>query len=1101
MKFFSKSALYRATSLESAAVAVAMLGVMSVATPAYAQDAAAPAAPQAAECADENANSVCDSEEGTQIIVTGSRIRQPNLESANPVAVMTGEEFFESGNPNVGDQLNDLPQLRNTFSQQNSTRFLGTRGINLLDLRGLGTSRTLVLVNGRRHVAGDILVNGVSPDVNTIPTDLIERVDVVTGGASAVYGSDAVAGVVNFILKDNYEGVQMRGQAGISKYGDAGNQYFSVLAGENFGSDDAGNIAVNLEYSRSSAYYASGRPDFAQNDAFVITETDPAGSLNGAAGAFDRTFYRDIRSTTISLGGQIGIRYPNSLTPCGADALGAAYTCAFLFQPDGSLIPQTGTRVGLAPNGNFVGGNGSNSREGQLLTFSPDLQRYSANVVGHYELSPALVPFFEAKYSRTEAYGSQSGPFFSQGQTLGDNLTVAGLNDRSYASTTSAANGSVNREGIRLDNPYLSAQARSLLTAQMTAAINANVNPNTGAAFTTAAASQANKALLLSQIDNGSARFSLRRNWVDLGIRDEKIVRETYRIVAGARGDFNDDWSYELSFNYGEHKESNSIIGNVNRQRFLLAIDSVRDTNGNIVCRSQINSAYAGTDRGGNPATLASDIAACVPINPFGQGSVSDAAKRYLLVNSRAEGKITQFDVMGFVAGDTSGFFNLPGGPVAFSLGGEYRRETNYYDLDDLTQAGYAFYNAIPEFTAPAFEVKEAFGEIQLPILKDAPFFQELTLKANGRIADYKGATGTVYAYGAEAVWKPIEDVTLRGTYARSVRAPNLSELYSSQSQNFAPGFSDPCSDRNLASGSSNRVANCNAAGRPAGYDYVYSSSLEIISGGNPNLEAETSNSYTAGVLLQPRFAPGLSISADFYDITVNNVITSIGSAQTIVNLCYDSSSLDNPFCGLFQRAGASGGPRGEIPFRILESSLLQSTANFAKLKVRGIDAQVNYRQTFDFGTLRLGAIWTHQLVNESYTNPSDPTFRNVFIDELGDPSDQVNLTASLEMGKLTLGYQGRWIGGMYLNTYEDYNSVNGLAPQNTDYAPIKLYPNVMYHDVRLGLDVTDSLNLYAGVDNVADKKPPYGLTGVGAGSGIYDVRGRFMYVGFSAKF
>lgn len=1083
---------------QSALFAIALAGLGHAGT-AYAQDNASP---QADSCADANSNGVCDSDEaGAQIVVTGSRIKQPNLEGANPVAVITGEEFFESGNPNVGDQLNDLPQLRNTYSQQNSTRFLGTRGINLLDLRGLGTSRTLVLVNGRRHVAGDILVNGVSPDTNTIPADLIERVDVVTGGASAVYGSDAVAGVVNFILKDNYEGVQLRGQGGISKYGDAGNQYASVLAGTNFGADDAGNIAINLEYAKSDAYYASNRPAFSHNDAFVITETDAAGSVNGAAGTFDRTFYSDIRSATISLGGQVAVRYPNSLTPCGADYSGAAYTCSFLFQPDGSLVQQTGTRVGLGPNGNFLGGNGTSSREGQLLTFTPNLKRYTANLIGHYEFSPAFVPFVEAKYSRTEARGSVSGPFFSQGQTLADGITVSGLNDRSYASTTSAANGTVNREGIRLDNPYLSAAARATLAAQFTAAVNANINPNTGTAFTTAAASVANKALLLAQIADGSFRFSLRRNWVDLGIRDENIVRETYRIVGGVKGDFNDDWSYELSFNYGQHKEVNTIIGNVNRQRYLLAVDTARNANGNIVCRSQLNSAYAGSDRGGNPAQLAADIAACVPLNPFGEGSVSDAAKKYLLVDSRAEGKITQFDAMGYIAGDTSGFFNLPGGPVAFSVGGEYRRETNAYDLDDLTQAGYAFYNAIPSFTAPSFEVKEAFGEIQLPILKDVPFFHELTVKANGRVADYKGATGTVYAYGGEAVWKPVQDLTLRGTYSRSVRAPNLSELYSAQGQNFAPSFTDPCSARNLASGSANRVANCTAAGAPAGYDYVYSSSLEIVSGGNPDLQAETSDSYTAGILLEPRFIPGLSISADYYDITVNNVITSIGSAQTIVNLCYDSTTLNNPFCALFQRAGSAGGPRGEIPFRILEGSLLQGVANFAKLKVRGIDTQVDYRHQFDFGTLRLGAVWTHQLKNESYTNPSDPTFRNVFIDELGDPSDQVNFNASLKVGKLTVGYQGRWIEGMYLNTYEDYNSVNGLPPQNTDYAPIVKYPNVMYHDVRMALDVTDALNLYVGMDNVADKKPPYGLTGVGAGSGIYDVRGRYMYVGFNTKF
>jgi outer membrane receptor protein involved in Fe transport len=1090
MKLSKKSAL-------RLGIAIVPFGIAALgfAAPALAQDKPAPEiCKEVGKCADtSNANDT------TQIIVTGTRIKQPNLESANPVAVLTGEQVFARGEVNLGDQLNDMPQLRNTWSQQNSTRSLGTRGINILDLRGLGSSRTLVLVNGRRHVAGDILLNGVSPDINTIPADLIDRVDVVTGGASAVYGSDAVAGVVNFILKDHYEGVQTRGQAGISKYGDAGSQYISVLAGKNF-ADGRGNIAISAEYSHNERYYGSERPAFSHVDGFVVTETDPAGSTNGAAGGFDRTYYQDIRSATISLGGMVAVRYPNALTPCGADYSGAAFTCAFLFQPDGSLVAQTGTRVGLGPNGNFIGGNGYSGREGKLLTFQPDLQRYNFNLIGHFEVSPAFVPFVEAKYSQTKAFGSVSGPFFSQGQTLGDSVTVAGVNDRSYASTTSAANGSVNREGIRLDNAYLSATARTTLAAQFTAAVNAGINPNTGTAFTTSAASVANKNLLLAQIADGSFRFSLRRNWLDLGIRDENIKRETFRVVAGVRGDFNDDWHYEVSANYGEHKETNVIAGNMNRQRYLLAVDSVRNSAGQIVCRSQVDAAYGGTDRAGTASVLAADIAACVPINPFGEGSVTDAARRYLTMSTVATGKITQFDLLGYVSGDTSGFFNLPGGPLAFSVGGEYRRETNAYDLDKATQAGYAFYNAIPSFSSPAFEVKEAYGELQAPILKDVPFFHELSLKGSGRIANYKGSTGTVYAYGGEAVWAPIQDITFRGTYSHSVRAPNLSELYSAQGQNFAT-VTDPCSLRNLATGSATRSANCTAAGRPSDYDYVYSSSLEIISGGNPGLKAEKSNSYTAGVRLEPRFIPGLSLSVDWYDITVNNVITSIGSAQSIMNLCYDSPTLNNPFCGLFQRAGASGGSRGEIPFRILEGSLLQASANFAKLKVRGIDTELDYRHQFDFGTLTAGLVWTHQIKNESYTNPADPTFVNVFVGELGDPVDQVNLNLSLKRGRATIGYQARWISAMYLNTYEDFNSVNGLPPQNTDYAPIKKYPNVIYHDVRFGFDVSDKLNLYLGVDNVADKKPPYGLSGVGAGSGIYDVRGRYMYAGFKTSF
>ena len=1054
-------------------IAGSVIGLaLGVAMPSFAQDQAAETVTPADEA----------EEEGGLILVTGSRIRQPNLESANPVAVITGQQVFETGNISVGDLLNELPQLRSTFSQQNGTRFLGTRGLNLLDLRGLGTQRTLVLVNGRRHVGSDVLSNGVSVDTNTIPSDLIERIDVVTGGASAVYGSDAIAGVVNFILKDDFEGIQARGQAGLSKYKDAGNQFVSITAGQNFGSDGQGNIAISAEYAHSSDFYAAQRPTLRNNRGFVIIEIDPAGSVNGAAGGVDRAFFTDIRSSTLGLGGSVAVFQNQTLAPCGR-AGGSVFTCSFQFQPDGSLIPQTGSRIGVGPNGSFQGGNGLRFREGQLLALSPDLQRYSVNVIGHYEVSPAFVPFFEAKYVRSEAFGSQSGPFFSQGGTLGDQG---------------------GRERIRLDNPYLSTQARTLLTQQFTAASAARVNPNTGPIASTPAGNAA-LATQIGQIAAGTFRFSLRRNWTDFGIRDEDITRETYRGVLGIRGDFNDDWNYEVFANYGEHKEKNIIAGNVNIQRYLLGVDTTRDLNGNIVCRSSLSPSTTISYVTGSPLSagddprLAADIAACVPINPFGVGSVTQAAKNYVLVDSVATGKISQLNVGGFVTGDTSGFFNLPGGPVGFSVGAEYRRETLRYELDDLTQEGYAFYNAIPTFSSPAFEVKEAFGEVQIPLLKDVPFFQELTLRGNGRVSDYNGATGTTYSYGGEVTWKPIQDITLRGTYARAVRAPNLSEVFSPAGQNFATVV-DPCSQRNLATGSANRVANCNAAGRPAGYDYVYTASLEIKSGGNPTLTEESSDSYTGGVLLQPSFIPGLSLSADYYNITVNQVISAV-TAQQILNLCYDSPDLNNPFCPLFTRSTAATGPAGEIPFQVLEGSLIQSSANFAKLKVSGIDAQIDYRYIDGDWTYNFNGQYTHVLKNDSFTNPQNPAFKNRIIEELGDPQDQVNFNVSVKYKDFTFGTQVRWISSQYLNTYEDFNALNGLPPQNTDYAAVQRYPATAYMDIRGAVDVTEDFNIYVGVDNVFNRMPPFGLTGVGGGSGIFDNRGQYFYTGVVAKF
>jgi outer membrane receptor protein involved in Fe transport len=994
------------------------------------------------------------------IVITGSRIRRPNLDSGAPITTVSGAEFFQTGKVSVGDILNELPQLATTFSQQQSTRFLGTRGLNLVDLRNLGTSRTLVLVNGRRHVAGDVLNSGVSVDINTIPTDLIQSVDVITGYGSSIYGSDAIAGAVNFKLRQDYQGVQLRGQSGVSQYGDGGNQYVSVLAGQNF-ADGRGNIAVNLEYAQQSKYFSSGRPALRQANGLVTVDSDTGASSDGNP---DRIFLRDIRSSTISLGGLYRVASPTGA--CGRDPLGAPYNCSYFFQPDGTLTQQTGQRVGLAPTGSFLGGNGYSGREGELSLLTPRLRRYSANALGHFEISDALVPFFEAKYVRSEAQGSQSGPFFSQGTTLGD----------------PAATG--NREQILLSNPYLTTQARAQITALRTAAG-------------------------LASTDN--TRVSISRNWLDFGIRDEKLIRETYRGVVGVRGTFNDDWSYEVSANYGEHHEKNKIISNVNVQRYLLGIDSVRNAAGQIVCRSQVNPAAAiayvqnADGTAANPALLASDIAACVPINPFGQGTLSQAARDYVQVDSRANGKITQFVASGFVTGDSSQLFELPGGPVGFSVGAEYRRETLKYELDDLTQQGYAFYNAIPSFGAPSFGVKEAYAEIRVPLLKDVPFFQELTLSGSGRISDYKGATGTVYSYGGQAEWRPIRDVLLRGTYQRAIRAPNLTELYSAQGQNFAPAPNDPCAARNLSAGSSTRAANCAAAGRPANYDFVYNQSLSIVSGGNPNLTEETSDNYTVGTVITPSFAPGLSLSVDYYTITVNKVISSI-DAQTILNNCYDSSDLNNPFCSLFSRAGAGGGPRGEGAFQVLEDSLLASTFNFAKLKARGLDAELAYRH--DFGPFAAGfrANYTRVLQRDDFTNPNDASFADRIMSEAGTPKDRLTVNVDGTAGKLTLGYQLRWVGKQVFGAAENTYTVNG-PPQNPDYSSPRFYGNVFYHDIRGEVAVNDQFALYGGVDNLLNRFGPFGSTGIGASldnvgnTGLYDNKGRSFYAGFRAKF
>ncbi len=1030
---------------------------LAVATPAYAwqnEDQECTAEEQAAGTCTPPVAPVAESEAGGAITVTGSRIRRPNIESTVPITTVTGEEFHETGQVSVGDVLNELPALRSTFSQANSTRFLGTAGLSLLDLRGLGTVRTLVLQNGRRHVAGDVLGSGFTTDVNAIPTDLIERVDVVTGGNSAIYGSDAIAGVVNFVLRRDYEGVQLRGQAGFSKYGDAGAYFTSVLAGHNF-ADGRANVTINLEYARQDDTYPGRRRNISRLNTLLQVDNDPPGAP--ADNEFDFIFFEDLRPTIFDNGGTVYFCC-NFIDPVGNPNIGGSglFVVPYLFRPDGTLVPQTGTDfVGRSYFGYFIGGNGTNGREGTQLGLLPRLDRYAANLLAHYEVSPLLDLFVEAKYSRTDSLGNASGPFFT------------------------ASSGSP-RDVWFTDNPFLNPQARSTIL------LNQGLNPATDESY-----------------------FYLLRNVVELTNREEDARRETYRIVVGARGDFNEDWSYEISANYGRLDERTRILGNVNVQRYLLAIDAVRAPNGQIVCRASIDpTARIAYENAFDPAfaqaTLAADVAACVPINLFGEGNISDAARNYLLQDSQADGRLTQTVFNAFLSGDSSQWFELPGGPVGFAIGAEYRRQTLFYQQDAATAAGVTFYNAIPTIDPPAFEVKEAFAELRLPILRDVPFFQDLTFSGAVRVADYRGATGTVYAYNVGGEWAPIRDIRFRANYSRAVRAPNSGELFTPEGVNFAPGFLDPCSLSNRGGGPNptTRAANCLADGVPAAYDFQYTSSLRVRSGGNPDLNAERSDSWTAGAVIQPRFIPGLAISVDYYDITVNNVISAV-TPQNIVDICYDSADINNQFCDLFDRNPGPGlGPAQEIPGRIFEGNLLQAPVNFASLRTRGIDAELNYRRNIGrLGLLSARINYTHVFQNDQFLNPVDPGRADQILLELGNPQDEVNANFSLDTGLFTFGYQLRYIGKMVTNAFEDFFSVQGRPPANPDRDNIRFYPEVWYHDVRVAIDPNEHLNVYFGIENLFDRDPPFGLTGIGPGSGIYTNIGRRFYAGAVVRF
>ena len=977
------------------------------------------------------------------IIVTGTRIKRPNLESPVPITSITNDELTQQGQVTVGDALNDLPALRSTFSQQNSGRFIGTAGQNFLDLRGLGTTRTLVLVNGRRFVSespGDFIV-----DVDNIPQDLIDRIDVVTGGESAIYGSDAVAGVVNFVLKRNFDGLRVRGQEGISKYGDRNVGFVSTTIGRNF-ADGRGNIAVDLEYTHAEPLNFRDRSHFANVCGFEPNEnTRGEASLpNGSDNIPDRIFVCGIRNPFVTTGGNVAV-----LTTSGQN---------LSFDPAGNLVvtPPADRSFLQFSGGTVISNNpliGSTLRETGQLAVGRD--RYQANLLGHYDVSDAFKPFIEGTFTYQKVR-QEFQPSFFQGRLAG-------------------FFGPVGVQGITV--PSLSC-SNAFLTPQNIAALRANgfcVTRNT---------------------------IPLNRFNVDLGARKEIDYRRTYRIVAGVTGDFLQDWHYEVSLNYGHHHATNAQLNDLlladqfgNPAGFTLAVDAVRDANGNIVCRSTL------TDPGNG----------CVPIDLFGENRASPEAIAFVNRTSHLFQSATEVDGLGYVSGSSAQWFSLPGGPIGFSLGLEYRRETAESHADPVSASGGTFFNAFPPFNPPAFKVFEGFGELNVPILKDLPLVHELTVSGAARESHYNTSAGHTFAWNVNAIYSPVRDIRFRGNYSKSVRVPTLSDLFTPPTVNFN-FVTDPCDQ--LAAGGinagSNRTGNCAALGvpttilagspcadatHPVGSPFTNcianSQTIEITSAGNPNLTAETGKSLTLGAVITPRFLPNFNLSVDYFRINVTNLISVLG-AQQILNLCVDQPSVNNQFCPLIN-------PRDQFGLFAQPSALLSAGVNFARQISRGIDFDLSYTHRFANGhRLNLRGFATYTLERTNFTDPTNPNFGNRILSELGDPVFSGTAIAGYTIGGLDLRYTLRYIGSMTDFNFEDTHSFEGRPPQNADVADQGHINTgaVWYHDIRVGYTLKKKYEFYAGVDNIFNRLPPLGLTGSGAGSAIYTNYGRFMYAG-----
>lgn len=959
------------------------------------------------------ASAAAQTEDGTvqELVVTGSRIPRPNLDQPTPVSTVTTALIQNAGTSNLGDVIAQLPALSYSGTVRgNGNSFGDAGGLNFPDLRDLGTSRTLTLVDGKRHVAGDAGDSAV--DLNSIPTALVERVEVITGGASAIYGSDAVSGVINIITKKNFDGVEAQVEYGRPWEGDYGRNTSAYLTvGKNFDNERA-NFTFTGFWDQTKGVKATDIRSLKNYGAIVVSPPFD--------GQPDRRLVPYLLSEFID---------ENSVL-LGLDLNSGALSPIAGFTTNGTPVTQP-TRLGTNSTafGAFSGPCATCFQGEDWVLLSPPTNRRGLASTFRYAITPNLNFTIEGKFVQTKV-ADYVQPSFSFGD---------------YA--------------LEPDNAFITPAIQARLDAA-----GPDVLP------------------LISRF-NG-----------DVGARTNNITRETWRFVTGLNGKFETgfaDITWELSYNRGQTsniiKSRNSLIpGN-----FEAALDAVVDpASGQIRCRVDVPAAqYAGYAA---PQKMTDET--CVPFNPFGQQN-SQAALEYVRHEAYRTHKIDQEVISATFGFDTSKFFNLPGGPVGFAGGFEYRKEDSENINDPFIKAGFSDTAPQPDASG-GFDVKEVFLETRLPLFADRPFLEELTLDAAVRYADYS-TVGDATAWKAGFVYAPVRDLKFRGTYSEAVRAPNITEAFLPSTSAFF-SVEDPCDAADIGR-DPDRAANCRALGVPTGFVANDNQSILGTSSGNASLKPEKATSWTVGLVVQPRWTPNLSITLDYYNIEIEDAITFI-DPQDIVNNCVDASGgPDQSFCSLFTR------DPGTHDVDFVASTYL----NASKLATSGWDLTVAYQRGIDDLTARFGPLRrldgnvtvsitaNHLDKQRLFAFQDRPDEEQINELSLGNPEWKLLSNITYEQGPVRIGWKSRFVSrSVRFNRDPERDGAEALSPSQIE--------PVWYHDVIVRWKLPsrfEAFELYGGVNNVFDEEPPLGVVQGLGDDGIYDLNGRYAFVGLKARF
>ncbi len=1014
-----------------------------IASPALSQTAPAAAAP-----ADEAAT------EGETIVVTGSLISNPNLAQSSPVLVTTGEEIALRQNNVAEEVLRDIPGVvPNIGSAVNN----GNGGASYVDLRGLGSFRNIVLLDGYR-IAPSGLLGRV--DLNNIPLALVDRVDALTGGASTTYGADAISGVVNFITKRDFSGVEVSVGEKITEKGDGNYLRADVTIGGNF-ADDRGNAVLSVGYQESDPVYQGDR-DFSINN---------ISSFSGTFGGSGTTVPSRVTGTRPLTGG-----VPNTLSQyvqTGTTVVNGVVTPVLALQPGGlanggqrQIDPTTGGAITNYAPFNFNPYN----------IFQTPFRRYNMYAAARYEVSDNI-----ELYSR-------------------------GLFSKNTVNTIIAPSGSFGSSvTVNLNNPYLPATFRNQLCALNTAPVVSGVNA-AGAAVTgqttyvplisAAACAAAATATGPADPNYRTATFNLSRRFVETGPRVSEYSTTIFDYRVGARGAINDHVSWDVSAAYGESENRQTLQGYVLTSRVRQALLA------------------------NNTTTCITNTNGCVPANVFGAaGTISPAAAAFVQQASTTLVKTTLSQARALINGDFGLTVPMASDAVNFAVGGEYRKYSAQQASDSLAkQAGElgGAGGAAPDING-GYEVYEAFGELVVPLVQDKPFFEDLTVKGGIRYSSYKvdAASKPKYnttTYKGELAWSPVRDIKFRGGYSRAVRAPNISELFTPVTTGLTNLAVDPCAGA-APVGNANLRAICLAQGAPAAtigsIQNPTAGQANNTTGGNLNVRPETSDSYTGGVVLTPTFAPGLSITADYYHIKVRGAITTPTPAD-VIQACFGNitaTSASDPACNAaVRRNPVTGGVDGD-PATTL--GLITQLSNTGLLKTDGIDVALSYRR--DLGFTKLGLSFTGNYTFSSNFKANAALATSVDRDCTGYFSANC---ASIQpkfqwTQRTTLGFEGVDVSVLwrhidkvaYEATASNYVArglnggtvaaptpallfsgtlPDGKGPYNFNY--IRAYD---YFDVSARFAMTPKIELTIGVNNVFNVQPP--IVGSTAGTTSYN--------------